>query len=82
MPLSSLSPRLLQPPSPTHVRVFAEAKVAGFPYMAWKVVTTEEWDASTPEQRRGWRDEARDCLLGTIAIEKGQEAADAALVTY
>lgn len=79
MPISSPLP---PPEQPSHVRVFADARVEGFPYSAWKVVTREEWEASTPEQRQGWRAEARSCLLSTITVEKGPTAAASARVTY
>lgn len=74
---------VLTPPAaapPTHVHVFAYATVAGFPYTAWKTVSREQWEASTPADRHQWRTEARICLLNTITSEKGPAAAAAALV--
>ncbi|MDH6489638.1 hypothetical protein [Streptomyces sp. SAI-127] len=79
MPVPSCPP---PPPPPTHVRVFAEARVEAFPYSAWKVVTRQEWAASSREQREEWRLEAAMCLLSTIAMEKGVGAAVRARVTY
>lgn len=78
MPLPSAPP----PPPPTHFRLFASTRVGGYPYTAWKMVTLKEWEAATPEQRQGWRDEAKACLLNTIKAEKGPAAAASARVTY
>ncbi|MGX1301364.1 hypothetical protein RKD35_002852 [Streptomyces albogriseolus] len=79
MPVPSCPP---PPPPPAHVRVFAEARVDGFPYAAWKVVPRQEWETAGRERREGWRLEAAMCLLRTVAAEKGVGAAVEARVTF
>lgn len=69
-------------PQPTHEWVLAEAKVGAVPYKAWRAVASDEWRSSTPEQRAGWRAEARESLLNAIRVAKGSAAAASAEVTY